>query len=259
MSEERIDTKEGRFLAAQRAAQERGLRRIITAGLLLAITLLLTFTSIGFIPTPTPAGSATIAHIPAIIGGILEGPLVGLVLALGFGLGSFFSPLVPVKDPLIIILPRLLIGVVAFWVYAALSRAGKRTLTVSLMIFLFLAALLGIGLVFTLLFSPGVSQTWLWPGIIVTLIALAGAGWLYWWLRREDVHIVALALAGAAGSLANTIPVLTAAVLRRFVPPPMALFIGLVQGIPEAIVSGIVAVAVVATLRQIGRHRGARL
>ncbi len=52
------------------AAQERAIRRIITAGLLLAITLLLAFTPVGFIPVPTPAGSATIAHIPTIIGGV---------------------------------------------------------------------------------------------------------------------------------------------------------------------------------------------
>jgi len=48
-------------------AQERSIRRIVTAGLLLAITLLLALTPVVFIPVPTPAGSATIAHIPAII------------------------------------------------------------------------------------------------------------------------------------------------------------------------------------------------
>ena len=42
---------------------DRGIRRVVVAGLLLAITLLMAFTPIGFIPMPTPAGSATIAHI----------------------------------------------------------------------------------------------------------------------------------------------------------------------------------------------------
>ncbi|NLG28264.1 MAG: ECF transporter S component, partial [Chloroflexi bacterium] len=148
-----------RLARAQKPAQERYIRRVVVAGLLLAITLLLTFTNIGFVPVPTPAGSATIAHIPTIIGGILEGPLVGLILALGFGVGSFFSPLVPVKDPLVIILPRLAIGVVAFYVYAALRRANKRTLTAML------AVLLGL-----LLYSSYVvSQRTLWLGIVIAV------------------------------------------------------------------------------------------
>ncbi len=241
-----------RLAASQKPVQERYIRRVVVAGLLLAITLLLTFTSIGFIPVPTPAGSATISHIPTIIGGILEGPIVGLVLALGFGVGSFFSPLVPVKDPLVIILPRLLIGVVAWLVYGALRRANRRTLTVML------AVLLGL-----LLYSSYVvGQRTLWLGIVMAVLSLAGAAALFLWMRKEDLGIVSLAIAAVAGSLANTIPVLTAAVLRQVpgITPGVALGVGLAQGIPEAIVSAIVVVMVVGALRGISsRKRGSRL
>jgi len=232
-------------------AQERSIRRVITAGLLLAITLLLALTPVGFIPVPTPAGAATIAHIPAIIGGILEGPVVGLFVSLGFGFASFMSPSVPVKDPLVIILPRLAIGVVAYWVYAALRRADRRTLSVLLVV---LAGLI-------LVAAYYVSQAVLWLGILVAVAAVAGAIAVAFWVRHQEAVIVSLVAAGVAGSLTNTVLVLTSAVLRKVagITPEVALTIGLTQGIPEAIVSAIIVVAVVTAVRQIGRRQRSRL
>lgn len=232
-------------------AQERSIRRIVTAGLLLAITLLLALTPVGFIPVPTPAGSATIAHIPAIIGGILEGPLVGLIVSLGFGFASFLSPLVPVKDPLVIILPRLAIGVVAALVYFGLRRASKVALMTILL--LLLAAALWAGYV--------VSQSIMWLGIAIAVVALGGSVYGLLWLRKGDTQAVGLAAAGVAGSLTNTVLVLGAAVLRQVpgVTSEVALSIGLMQGIPEAVVSAIIVVAVVSAVRQIGGKRGSRL
>ncbi len=45
------------------------IRQITVVGLLSAVSLLLGSTPLGIIPVPTPAGAATIMHIPAIIGG----------------------------------------------------------------------------------------------------------------------------------------------------------------------------------------------
>ena len=233
-------------------AYERGIRRIVTAGLLLAITLLMAFTPIGFIPVPTPAGSATIAHIPAIIGGILEGPLVAVIVGLGFGFGSLMSPAVPVKDPLVVVLPRLFIGITAWWVFALLRRANKGVLT----------AILAVLFVLLLGASYEVSKKILWLGIVVAVASVAITVGLYVWMRREEVLVFSLAVAGVAGSLTNTILVLSAAIWRlpELITPAAALTIGLTQGIPEAIVSAIVVVAVVSALRQIHtRRRGARL
>lgn len=230
---------------------DRRIRRVITACLLLAITLLLSLTRIGFIPVPTPAGNATISHIPAILGGILEGPLVGLTVGLGFGVASFMSATVPMfKDPLVAVLPRIFIGLVSAWSYAALRRAGRRELTY----------LLAVLLALLLVFSYQIAGAILWVGILVAVLSLAAAVAILLWMRHEDVRIVALAIVAAIGSLTNTVLVLTMATIKGYMVAGVALGVGLTHGIPEAIVSAIVVVAVVAALRQIGRRRqGSRL
>jgi uncharacterized membrane protein len=101
-------------------------RKIVVAGVLGAIAILLGVTRRGYIPVPTAAGNATIMHVPAIIGGILEGWGVGLVIGLIFGVSSFLNATVPLfKDPLVAILPRLFIGVVAYLSYAGLRRKNE--------------------------------------------------------------------------------------------------------------------------------------
>ena len=54
-------------------------RKIVITGVLAAIAILLGVTRLGFIPVPNVSGNATIMHVPAIIGGVMEGPIVGLV------------------------------------------------------------------------------------------------------------------------------------------------------------------------------------
>ena len=46
------------------------------AGLLVALTVILGTTGIGFLPVPTPAGAATLMHIPVILAGLVSTPLV---------------------------------------------------------------------------------------------------------------------------------------------------------------------------------------
>jgi uncharacterized membrane protein len=97
-------------------------RRIVIAGVLSAIAILLGWTRLGFIPVPTAAGNATIMHVPAIIGGVLEGPAVGGIVGTLFGLFSFIDATVPMfKDPLVAVLPRIFIGVTAWLAYAGLK------------------------------------------------------------------------------------------------------------------------------------------
>ena len=230
--------------------RDKGIRRIVTAGLLLAITLLLTLTRVGMIPVPTPAANATVAHIPAIIGGILEGPLVGLIVGLGFGFASFMGATIPLfKDPLVAVLPRLFIGVTASYAYIALQRASKRTLVL----------MVAVVLIFLLAFSFQVSKTIPWLGPVIAIVSVALAIFLYWWMQREDIRVVCLAVAAGVGSLTNTILVLSIAVLRGYFAPAAGWAIGLTHGIPEVIVAAIVTIAVVAALRQVGRRRGSRL
>lgn len=101
-------------------------RKIVTSGILGAISILLGITRLGFIPVPTPAGHATIMHIPAILGGVLEGPAVGLITGAIFGVFSFLQPGAPFfTDPLVSVLPRLFIGVVAWLIYRIFKKINK--------------------------------------------------------------------------------------------------------------------------------------
>jgi uncharacterized membrane protein len=105
------------------SAMSFGTRQIVVAGILGGIAVFLGATRLGFIPVPTLAGSATIMHVPAILGGALEGPVVGLLAGGIFGIYSWLYAEVPLfKDPIIAIGPRLLIGVVAWAVFAALQN-----------------------------------------------------------------------------------------------------------------------------------------
>jgi uncharacterized membrane protein len=102
---------------------EFGVRQIVIAGILGAIAIFLGATRLGFIPVPNLSGNATIMHVPAILGGALEGPVVGLITGAIFGIFSFIQAEVPFfRDPLVSILPRLPIGVVAWAVFAALRN-----------------------------------------------------------------------------------------------------------------------------------------
>jgi len=96
-------------------------RQIVIAGILGGIAIFLGYTRLGFIPVPNLAGNATIMHVPAILGGALEGPVVGTIVGGIFGVFSFIQAEVPFfRDPLVSILPRLFIGVVAWAVFVGL-------------------------------------------------------------------------------------------------------------------------------------------
>jgi uncharacterized membrane protein len=101
-------------------------RRIVISGVLGAIAILLGWTRIGYIPVPNLAGSATIMHIPAIIGSVMEGWLVGSIIGFLFGLSSFALATVPMfKNPFIAILPRIVIGITTYFAYAGLKRFNE--------------------------------------------------------------------------------------------------------------------------------------
>lgn len=105
------------------------IRRIVIAGVLGAISVVLGLTHWGFLPWFSGA-SITIMHVPVIIGAVLEGPLVGLAIGLIFGVFSLIqaavAPTGPTDvlftNPLISVLPRLFIGPAAWGVWHLLKR-----------------------------------------------------------------------------------------------------------------------------------------
>jgi uncharacterized membrane protein len=108
--------------------EEKGfsVRKIVISGVLAAIAILLGVTRLGFIPVPNLAGNATIMHVPAIIGGVMEGWLVGGIVGTIFGLFSFLQATTPLfKDPLVAVLPRIFIGITAYFTYAGLKKANE--------------------------------------------------------------------------------------------------------------------------------------
>ncbi|HDD25360.1 MAG TPA: ECF transporter S component [Chloroflexi bacterium] len=104
-----------------------GVRRVVISGIMVAVTVLLGMLPVGgFIPFPTGVNATTL-HIPAIIGGILEGWQVGGIIGLCFGLFSFLRASTPLfKDPLVAILPRIFIGITAYLAYKGLQRFEER-------------------------------------------------------------------------------------------------------------------------------------
>ncbi len=104
-------------------------RSIATTGALGALSIVLAMTPLGFIPWFAGA-SLTTMHIPVIIGAILEGPIAGTIIGLVFGLfgmiRAMIAPQGPIdlmfQNPLVSVLPRLLIGVAAWGVWNLLKK-----------------------------------------------------------------------------------------------------------------------------------------
>ena len=100
-------------------------RRIVIAGVLGAIAIVLGWTQIGFIPVPNVSGRATIMHIPAIIGAVLEGPVVGILAGGIFGIFSMLQDTTGLfTNPLVSVVPRLLIGLTSWLAYRALAKTN---------------------------------------------------------------------------------------------------------------------------------------
>jgi len=223
-------------------------RRIAVAGVLSAVSILLILAPVGgFIPVPTPAANATTLHIPAIIGGILEGWPVGGLIGLIFGLGSFLRAQIPLfKDPWVAILPRIFIGITPYFAYRALRSASTTWVA------LFALALIAVAG----LFSYQVAATHLVYGLLIAFLSLLAGGGLIYLAWNQEAEVVAISVAAAVGTLTNTVLVLTMAVVRGYLSADAALGIGVVHGIPEIIVAVIITVAVVTAWKRIETGRG---
>lgn len=119
-------------------------RNLVLAAVIAAIIIIMAFVPfLGYIPLGFM--NATTVHIPVIIGAILLGPKYGAYLGLTFGLTSLwkntfmpnptsfvFSPFVTmgqfhgnIGSLVVCLLPRILIGVVAYYVYHLFLKIFK--------------------------------------------------------------------------------------------------------------------------------------
>ncbi len=115
--------------------QPWSVRRIVVTAMLAAITVLLAFTPVGMIPMPPPLPAVTLVHLPVIIAVLIEGPVVGISIGFVFGISSLIrawsSAAVGLtlffRNPLVSVVPRMLIPLVVWGVYQLLSHLFRKT------------------------------------------------------------------------------------------------------------------------------------
>jgi len=90
---------------------------------------------------------------------------------------------------------------------------------------------------------------------IAPRLFIGPVAWLAYKALKGTKEMVALAVAGVAGSLTNTILVLSVLGLYRFLPWALIGTIAVTNGLPEAIVAAIITVAVVAAWKRIETGR----
>lgn len=238
------------------------LRKMTIIGVLGAISVMLGMTPLGFIPIgPT---KATIMHIPVIIGSIIEGPVVGGFIGLIFGLFSIFQAITnptPVSfvfyNPIISILPRVIMGIMPYYIYKFFEKQNKTLSKISVNI------ILG-GIIAYLAFSlknylVGDINTF---GIIINIVLIVAFTVLLFYINKVKKDILSLTMAATVGSLINTVGVLGGIYLiygeqymrilekdinlaRKFI-----LGIAITNGIPEIILAIIITVSVVNALKK---------
>lgn len=113
-----------------RSKERERTRKLAIIGMLGAITMMLGFTPLGLIPLGP--FNVTTLHIPVIIGAIIEGPIVGAAVGFIFGITSLIKNLTapgPISfifwNPVISVLPRVLIGILSYYFYQVAKNVIK--------------------------------------------------------------------------------------------------------------------------------------
>ncbi|MBD5513362.1 MAG: ECF transporter S component [Lachnospiraceae bacterium] len=204
---------------------------LVLTALFTAIIVIMAFTPLGYIPLVVI--NATIIHIPVILGALFLGPKKGAFLGFVFGLTSFinntfnavtasafvFSPVVAYgvvgvsgifKSIYICFVPRILVGVVPYFVYILIRKALKsegqsRKIVVNLLASLILFVSVRAFLIHLL---PETLSA-----LVCTIIGIAAGSVLMAVLtvsgsKKESANI-ALAYAGLAGAFTNTLFVMS--------------------------------------------------
>lgn len=236
------------------------LRKMVITAVLGAISVVLGMTPLGFIPIgPT---RATIMHIPVIIGAVMEGPIVGGLIGLIFGLFSIYQAITsptPVSfvflNPIVSVLPRILIGIISYYVYSGLGRMGKRNTKRALyLIWAGIIGYLAYGIYVNIIDFASIWLILMNLGLIILTSIM-----FYFTINKSKAFDIVLA--AALGTLTNTIGVLSLVYLiyaEKFVSAlgadvstarKVIVGIGIANGIPEAIIGVIIVTSVVGALK----------
>lgn len=238
-------------------------RKLTIIGVLGAISVVLGMTPLGFIPVgPT---RATIMHIPVIIGAIMEGPIVGGLVGLIFGMFSIYQAITaptPVSfvflNPLVSVLPRILIGITSYYAYKALNKLGNRKT-------IYLLYVIWAGIIYYLVrgtYSNIIEFTSIWMVLINVVLLLVTFGMVYITATKLKDKSLDTVVAAVIGTLTNTVLVLSMIYLlyaERFVMAigqdvefarKVIFGIGVTNGIPESIIAVIIVTSVVSALKK---------
>lgn len=201
--------------------QREKTRSLVEMALFMAIIVVLSITPLGYIPLGFM--NATTVHIPVIIAGIVLGWKKGAFCGFVFGLTSFinatfrsasvlsflFTPFRPFGNGwslVIAFVPRILIGVVAFFVFKTLFNITKK------------------------------------KSISMFLAGVAGS-------MTNTVLVMGMAYLFFAEPYANATNITVEGVLKAVAT------VMVINGVPEAVIAGIIASAVCASLMAVFKNR----
>ncbi len=204
---------------------------LVLTALFTAIIVIMAFTPLGYIPLVVI--NATIIHIPVILGALFLGPKKGAFLGFVFGLTSFinntfkaatasafvFSPVLAYnvvgvsgifKSLYICFVPRILVGVVPYFIYILIRKAVKDEAKTGKIIVNALASLIlfiSVRAFLIRLLSENLSA------LVCTVIGLVVGIALMVVLTvsgsKKGSANIALAYAGLAGAFTNTLLVMS--------------------------------------------------
>lgn len=107
--------------------KKKKLNRLVICAFFMALTVVMTFTPLGYIPVGVI--SITTIHIATILGACILGVKYGAILGGTWGalciIKAFQEPIpgnIPFQNPMISLVPRVIVGIVAGLVFVALSK-----------------------------------------------------------------------------------------------------------------------------------------
>ena len=245
---------------------------LVLTALFIAIIAVMASTPLGFIPLVVI--NATTLHIPVILGSIFLGPKKGALLGGVFGISSLikssigaaslsafvFSPvaaismlpydtvgaavLLVLKSTFIALVPRILIGIVPYFVYIGIKKAigSDKKLVYGSIINAVISFILGFG-VFAF-FNRMIAQEVIGMsvtvarviGIIVGIAVFAGIEYLF---MNKDAKALGFITAGIAGAMTNTLLVMGS--IYVFYKYPYAEAVGVDPDALMAMIGGVIS------------------
>ncbi|SDB28602.1 Uncharacterized membrane protein [Pseudobutyrivibrio sp. YE44] len=213
---------------------------LVLTALFVAIIVVMASTPLGYIPLVVI--NATTLHIPVIIGSLFLGPKKGACLGGVFGITSFikssltptpsafaFSPVAALtmlphdtvgqamalvfKSTFIAIVPRILIGVVPYFVYVGIKKAisSEKKLAYGSVINVLISFIMGFGVFafFNKMISEGkVGFSVTTAQVIGAVVGIAVFAAIEYLFMNKDAKALGFITAGISGAMTNTLLVM---------------------------------------------------